>query len=360
MSATLRRAAAVARLGPRWAQLLASRPVSGAPSVCYGRDHVPSAREDAYGGLVKLQQLDAVFPNTRRGFNVLYLGSNTLPVDVRPLLALARRRGVPVVWNQDGVAYPAWHGLGWERLNEPMARGLREAAFVFFQSEFCRVGAERFLGARDGPSEVLYNAVDTSRFTPTPRRPERPLTLLLTGSHQKPYRVERALRTLALVARDRDTVLVLAGRFLWGRGARDVSRLAHDAGVAGRVRLAGAYSQADAPALYQGADVLLHTQYNDACPTVVIEAMACGLPVVHSASGGVPELVGEGAGVGVPAALDWEQEHPPAPEELATAVHAVAERLADRSAAARERAVSRFDLAPWLERHRRLFDELAR
>ena len=35
---------------------------------------------------------------------------------------------------------------------------------------------------------------------------------------------------------------------------------------------------------------------NDPCPNVVLEAMACGLPVVHAASGGTVELVGDEAG----------------------------------------------------------------
>ena len=76
----------------------------------------------------------------------------------------------------------------------------------------------------------------------------------------------------------------------------------------------------------QSADILLHTKYNDPCPTVVLEAMACGLPVVYSASGGTPELVGDDAGIGVDAPLDWEHDHPPAPEALAEAVLVVAAR----------------------------------
>ncbi len=70
------------------------------------------------------------------------------------------------------------------------------------------------------------------------------------------------------------------------------------------------------------AHVLLHTKVKDPCPTLVIEAMACGLPVVHPASGGTVELVGDEAGIGVPHPDTWEQDIPPAPEELAEAVDA--------------------------------------
>ena len=49
------------------------------------------------------------------------------------------------------------------------------------------------------------------------------------------------------------------------------------------------------------AHVLLHTKVNDPCPTAVIEAMACGLPVAYPASGGTVELVGDEAGIGVAA-----------------------------------------------------------
>src|SRR5207244_5781741 len=114
-------------------------------------------------------------------------------------------------------------------------------------------------------------------------------------------------------------------------------------GLDGRVELLGPYSQDEAPDLLRRADLLLHTKYNDPCPTVVIEAMASGLPVVYSASGGVPELVGEEAGIGIPAPLDWEQDHPPGAQELAAATLAAIERLPERADAARRRAVERFD-----------------
>jgi glycosyltransferase involved in cell wall biosynthesis len=91
---------------------------------------------------------------------------------------------------------------------------------------------------------------------------------------------------------------------------------------------------------------------------VVIEAMACGLPVVYSDSGGVPELVGEEAGVGVPTEASWERFVSPAPEIWAEAVLTVAEARSRYAEAARQRTVERFDLVPWVERHRQVFFEL--
>jgi glycosyltransferase involved in cell wall biosynthesis len=108
----------------------------------------------------------------------------------------------------------------------------------------------------------------------------------------------------------------------------------------------------------QRADLLLHTKYNDPCPTVVLEALASGLPVVYSASGGVPELVGADAGIGIEAPLDWERDHPPSADRLADAVLAVDADLPDRADAARERAL-RFDSRGWIARHRAVFEQLA-
>ena len=322
-------------------------------------------RLGTHGGAIKFRELERFFPNRTRGYSVLYLGSSTMPPNAERLVARARRRGAAFAWNQNGVAYPGWHGPGWEETNAPKARALHAADHVFFQSEFCRVSSDRFLGERQGPWEVLHNPVDTERFTPGARHVPGTggrLTLLLGGNQYQRYRLEAALGTLALLP---DALLLVSGALSWhpdrrrseAEGRELVARL----GLGERVELLGPYSQEEAPQVMRRADLLLHTKYNDPCPTVVLEAMACGLPVVYSASGGVPELVGEeaGAGGGVPAPLDWEQDHPPDPDALAEAVRRVAERLDDYRAAAREQAL-RFDLRPWVERHREVFEGLAR
>jgi glycosyltransferase involved in cell wall biosynthesis len=254
--------------------------------------------------------------------------------------------------NQSGVAYPGWAGKRTDEFNRQFRTALLAADHVLYQSEFCRRCADQFLGLPNGSWEVLYNAVDVEHFTPADATDAAEPVLLLGGDQTQVYRLELALRTVALLP---DVRLIVTGRLV-----SDPRPLLQELGLTGRVELAGRYGQAQAPALFRRAHLLLHTKVLDPCPSLVVEAMACGLPVVYSASGGTIELVGEDAGIGVPHPQSWDRDQPPAPEALAEAVQGV---LADRdryAAAARRRAVERFALEPWLERHAEVFDTLVK
>jgi glycosyltransferase involved in cell wall biosynthesis len=352
---SLARAGRYARAGARWARLLTSgRPAPGV-RVFYGHDLVPAPGERAVGGTTKAQKLAERFPNHPTGFSLLYLGSTWLPRDLGPLLSLAARRGIPVVVNQDGVGYPGWAGARTEEVNRPLRRALRSAAHVLYQSEFSKRSAELFLGEPHGSWEVLPNAVDVHRFTPAERALDGGPVLLLGGDQTQTYRLELALQTLAcLTASHPDARLLVTGRLVSSPDA-----LLGALGIGDRVHFLGEYSQRDAPEIFRRAHVLLHTKVKDPCPTLVVEAMACGLPVVHPASGGTVELVGDVAGVGVPHPETWERDEPPTPEAMADAVERVLADLPTLAAAARTRAVERFSLEPWLDRHAELFAELA-
>jgi glycosyltransferase involved in cell wall biosynthesis len=348
------RAARYARAGTRWARLLVPRGPPAGVHVFYGHDRVPGPGEPARGGTAKMQRLSQRWPNETTRFSVLYLGSTWLPRDLGPLLRLAARRGVPVVLNQDGVGYPAWAGDRADAVNRPLRRALEAADHVLYQSAFSKLSADRFLGEPGGAWEILPNAVDVDLFTPAPVLPAGPPTVLLGGDQYQPYKLEVGLRAFAsLRAVEPEARLLVTGRL-----AADPAVLITHLGLADAVELVGRYAQRDAPALLRRAHVFLHPKVQDPCPSAVIEAMACGVPVVYAASGGTVELVGDEAGVGVAHPESWEAQQPPPADALADAMRRVLADHAGYSARARQRAVECFPLDRWLERHAALFAAL--
>jgi glycosyltransferase involved in cell wall biosynthesis len=347
------RARRYGRAAGRWARLLTSGRARPGLRVFYGWDELPGPGEPVAGGTAKLQKLAARWPNRPTDFSLLYLGTTYLPRDLRPLLWLARRRGAPIVVNQDGVAYPGWAGDRTDALNVPLRAAVQAADHVVYQSAFSKRSSDLFLGEPAGTCEILPNAVDVDRFSPGAEPVNGPV-VLLGGDQTQDYRLELGLETFRhILDADAAARLLVSGRLV-----SDPEPTMRRLSLHGSVDVVGRYTQTDAPALIRRAHVLLHTKVNDPCPTAVIEAMACGVPVAYAASGGTAELVGDEGGVGVPHDDSFDEDRPPAAEDLASAVLAI---LADReryAAAARRRAVERFALSDWLERHAAIFGEL--
>ena len=237
------------------------------------------------------------------------------------------------------------------------------ADYVVYQSEFCRRCAERFLGRREEPGEVLYNPVDTDVFTPDPEKRggrEEPL-LLVAGSHHDAYRVQLAIEALSDLRGDgMPLCLQVAGRLVWSADAESEARQwVKEAGVEDAVEFSGPYTQQEAPELMRKADLLVHLKVQDPCPRLVVEAMACGVPVVYTANGGTPELVGDEGGIGLPAEENFERMVPPEREAVSDAIRRALHRRKELGLQARERAVRQFSVSSWIQAHVDLFECLA-
>src|SRR5439155_6580471 len=176
------------RAASRWARVLLPRRRRPGLRVFYGHDEVPTPGAPVAGGSAKFQRLAERFPNHPTDFTLLYLGSTWLPRDLRALLLVARRRRVPVVVNQSGVAYPGWAGTSTKAINREFRRTLRAADHIVYQSEFCKRSADEFLGEPSGSWEVLYNAVDVDHFAPAASPPPNGPVLVLGGDQTQAYR----------------------------------------------------------------------------------------------------------------------------------------------------------------------------
>jgi len=314
-----------------------------------------------HGGAVKLLPLQKAFDGSEESFGILYAVSSSPPQVAAELFEHCRKSGIRIVWNQNGVGYPAWAGKESERFNAPM-RKLRDAAdYIVHQSEFCKISAARFLGPCETPSSTLYNPVDLDVFSPDPEKTfsGSPLRLLAAGTHGTRDRVTSVLEALGELREGGvEAELTMAGRFHWPRGEQDFASEVARRGLADVVHRVPTFSQSDAPALYRAHDLLVHPKYMDPCPTVVLEAMASGLPIVGSRSGGMPELVPGDCGALIDAPLDWDNRHTPSGKDLAVAVAGLRPDLQTYSTAARANAQSRFDVGRWTEAHARIFQEL--
>lgn len=335
--------------------------IDGGCRVSYGHDKIPGKGEKASGGIIKCQDLQKKFPNNRNGANLLYLVSSALPPYSGFLVRNAKKSGAKLIVNQNGVAIPAYHE-NTEIINKPRRFLLQQADHVVYQSEYCKVSSDKYLTTEVENYSILHNPVDVRFFLPEKNKSlsTTPI-LLMTGSHHFFYRVATGVELVSVLKRRGVNVkLRIYGRLAWKSSVdecyQELMTLCREQGVENMVEVGKPYRQIDAPRIYQSADIMIHTKYKDPCPRAVVEAMACGLPVIYSDSGGVPELVGSEAGIGVFAPVDWEKVHPPEPEKMADAVIAVLSTYGVYSSAARCRAEESLDVQQWLEAHRLIFE----
>lgn len=335
--------------------------VSGAREarVSYGKlNDYGNARP--IGGEIKYLHLGERFPQHRQDFNLIYLVSSALPPQVIELVKAAKSRGAKLVWNQNGIAYPGFYGDFYPWFNRTMAALLPLADHVVYQSEFCRASADRYLGKATCSSEVLFNPVDIEEF----RARESSLDisawkLLCAGTNHSLYRIKAPLEAVKILRdRGRNVQLTIAGEFRWRGGGAEVESLIKKLGLAAFVTRKAYFNQKEAPEMYRSAHLLLHGKDKDPCPTVPIEAMACGLPVVGLASGGMPELIPQQTGTLVPVAHSWTEDCAADPVAMADAVEEIMGNHDSFARAARLHAEKTFDVRAWLDRHEAIFAEV--
>lgn len=147
------------------------------------------------------------------------------------------------------------------------------------------------LGVDSGKITVLRNGVDTKLFRPADRASQRArlgltgTVLLMVGNLVPLKGHDLVLRALADFP---DACLLIIGE---GSEERNLKTLAGALQIQDRVRFLGTMPQDQLPAFYSAADALVLASSREGWPNVLLEAMACGTPVVSTSVGGTPEIV---------------------------------------------------------------------
>lgn len=190
----------------------------------------------------------------------------------------------------------------------------------------------------DKRSEVIHNGVDTCRFVPMyVHRPEPGYNVLaVSGVWNKSKGIDDIFRLRALLPQEYN--IIVAG--LSGSQMRYVPE-----GVTAIPKITDVQ---ELVRLYNLADVFVNVSHADTFPTVNLEALACGTPVITYDTGGAPEAVDENTGVVVPCGDIVS---------MAQAVMRMKETpLSSRSC--RERAVDMFDSRKCFSKYIRLYEDI--
>lgn len=152
-------------------------------------------------------------------------------------------------------------------------------------------------GAREGRLFLLPNVVDTKRFAPMPRlvNGHHGVRIVTAARLTAQKRLDRFLTVVARVRSDSpDVTGAIAGAGHLGDDlSRDLLGQAEREGLLPDGVMFGGVVE-DMAAFYRSADVFLLTSDYEGTPNVVLEAMACGLPVVATKAGGIPDVVEHG------------------------------------------------------------------
>ena len=217
--------------------------------------------------------------------------------------------------------------------------------------------AESILADAIVDARLIPNGVDQTVFAPAEKRaarldlglPAEPLLLIFSAAaannpYKDPATLSAALPEIARRVAPREVLLLLLG-------AR-----ADDSPVPGArvVSVPFLDDSRDVARYLQAADLAVHTVHAENQPLAILEAQSCGLPVVASNVGGIPETLVDGqTGLLVPA---------DDPGELAEAVSGLLlddRRRESMGRAARAQALGRFGLDRMVDDYVRLYQELA-
>jgi glycosyltransferase involved in cell wall biosynthesis len=320
----------------------------------------------ALGGAGKMTYLTEHFPHSYPSCSILYVENSIMSRPMLNVVRAARKKGIRIVVNQNGVYHPALYEFNCEIANRVLTELYMSADYVFYQSRFSIKCAERYLGNIDVPHSILFSPVDTDHFKPQSKAPPalNPVLLSIASPIYRFHRIEMPMKALAILRKIMPGAkLIIPGYNPRQYGARQAIRRTYEyAKTLGlppdAIELLPPYTKKEAPGVLNRAHMLIHISQNDCSPALVAEAMSCGLPIVYLASGGVPELAGDAAGIGIPSELNWEKVVLPDPAQIVEAVVRVAERWEEYSAAARERASTQFHMRDYIASHRAVFNEL--
>lgn len=260
----------------------------------------------------------------------------------------AQSRGVRVVQRLNGMNWVhrkkytgMRHFIKAEAGNLKLRAVRKMADRVIYQSQFARDWWEREHGILDKPQVVIHNGVDLELFSPlTDAKPsDRYRLLMVEAHHGSGY--DQGLRSALQLLQDLENRLDKPCELaVVGDVPPDLQQQMERPGVA----WLGVVKHTEIPSIDRTAHLFFSGDINATCPNAVLEALACGLPVLAYDTGAMRELVPPSAGRVVAYGGNvWNLERADG-ATLAEGALEILAAQAEMSRDARQHAVEHFDI----------------
>ncbi|MCK5506821.1 MAG: glycosyltransferase family 4 protein [Thermodesulfovibrionia bacterium] len=149
----------------------------------------------------------------------------------------------------------------------------------------------------DLPIDVIYNGIDMEEFRPAGHRKSGPFTILTVSRLIKRKCIDYLIRALpAVINVCPDVKLIIAGE---GNVEGELRKLVSELKLESKVSFLGRIDHGELPDLYRKADIFVLPSLWEGMSNTLLEAIASGLPVIVTDTGGTEELVKDN-GVVVP------------------------------------------------------------
>tara|TARA_R110002126_G_scaffold10245_16_gene46498 strand:+ start:1425 stop:2561 length:1137 start_codon:yes stop_codon:yes gene_type:complete len=213
-----------------------------------------------------------------------------------PAIWLARIRGTPVLVNYRGGHADSFFAKSWRLVN----RSLRHASAIVVPSVFLQQVFARYQSGNNAiPVAIVPNILDDQLFYPRQSSDNNagntPLTAphcIVTRNLEAIYDVATSIQAFALLhANLPQARLTIAGS---GPQRAMLQQLVQQLKLTNAVHFAGRLSSEQMAELYRSADLMLNSSLVDNSPNSLIEALACGVPIISSDVGGISQLVSHG------------------------------------------------------------------
>ena len=189
------------------------------------------------------------------------------------------------------------------RKNKLIRENLLAADEIIFQSDFSYRLTQKFV-TPTLPGQIIHNGIDLNTFKPqgTAFQEINPDTINMLMSHNfRPYhRLHDGFRILRQLQAhtEKPVHLYVLGEDDGKTFPAALAEARHLDLTEGKdFTMLGKIPYQDLAPVYRSCNFMLNLSYWDTCPNVVIEAMACGLPILGVDHGGVAELVGDQGGI---------------------------------------------------------------